>query len=107
MNSIITKYTENCMICGKPNPETHHCPYGVSNHKIADREKLLFPLCYEHHRTGKFAAHKCKEVDVLLHIIAQLAWEKHYIAEKRELPFEGIEDEAREQFRKMFGKSYL
>lgn len=105
--SIITNYTNNCMICGRPNPEIHHCPYGVSNHKIADREKLLFPLCYEHHRTGKYAAHKCKEVDVLLHIVAQLAWEKHYIAEKCEPSFEGIEEEAREKFRALFGKSYL
>jgi hypothetical protein len=40
-------------------------------------------------------------------MVGQLAWEKHYIATKRELPFEGIEHEAREAFRERYGISYL
>jgi hypothetical protein len=53
------------------------------------------------------AAHKCHEVDVLLHIISQLTWEKRYIAEKRGLPFEPIEEEAREAWRKRYGQSWI
>ena len=105
--TIITKYPNFCIICGRPANEGHHCPYGSANHKIADSEHLIIPLCDEHHRNGKMAAHKCHEVDVLLHIISQLTWEKRYIAEKRGLPFEPIEDEAREAWRKKFGQSWI
>lgn len=104
--TIITKYPDYCIICGKP-AEGHHCPYGTANRKLADEDGLVIPLCSEHHRNGKMAAHKCKEVDVLLHIISQLTWEKRYIAKKGGLPFEPIEEEAREMFRKRFGKSFL
>ena len=104
--TIITKYPDYCIICGKP-AEGHHCPYGTSNRTISDREMLVIPLCAEHHREGKLAAHKCKEIDVLLHIISQLVWEKRYISKKRELPFEPLEEEARNEFRRLFGQSWI
>jgi hypothetical protein len=100
--SIITKYTDFCLICGKP-AEIHHCPYGTSNRKIADREGLLIPLCSYHHREGKLAAHKCKEVDMLLHAISELAWEKRYYMNR----YGAIDDESRDAFRKLFGKNWI
>ena len=104
--TIITEYPDFCIICGRP-AEGHHCPYGTANHEIADREHLIIPLCEEHHRTGKMAAHKCKEVDVLLHIISQLTWEKKRIVEKRGLPLDTIEDDVRKEWRQLFKKSWI
>ncbi len=104
--TIITDYPDFCIICGRP-AEGHHCPYGTANHILAEQDHLVFPLCHEHHRNGKMAAHKCKEVDVLLHIIAQEVWEKKYIVEKRGLPFDDIEEEARNAWRKRYGESWI
>lgn len=36
-------------------------------------------------------------------VISQLAWEKHYIVEHEDVS----EDDARDTFRKRYGKSYL
>lgn len=36
-----------------------------------------------------------------------MAWEKKYIIDKYELPFEGINDEAREAFVNRYGRSWL
>lgn len=47
--------------------------------------------------------HRNKEMSVLMHIIGQLAWEKHYIAGNADVN----EADAREAFRKRYGKSYL
>jgi len=43
----------------------------------------------------------------LMHIIGQQAWMIKYIIEQRGLPFEDIKEEAKEAFRKRYGKSYL
>ena len=60
------------------------------------------PLSYEHHE-GNMSVHRNKEMSVLMHIIGQLAWEKHYIVEHEDVS----EDDARDAFRKRYGKSYL
>ena len=49
------------------------------------------------------SVHRNKEMSVLMHIIGQLAWEKHYIAGNADVN----EADAREAFRKRYGKSYL
>ena len=108
MKSIVVdeRWSKYCIICGKP-AEQHHCIGGTANRKVSDKWGLIVPLCEEHHRTGKFSAHQSKEVGLLIHIISELAFEKHYIAEQRGLPFEDIEDEARNKFKKEFGKNYI
>lgn len=80
--------------------ERHHC-IGGSNRKLADEDGLWVPLTPEHHRTGKDSAHKSKITHTLLAIIAQLAYEKKKIAEGN------TETEAREMFRKRYGRCYL
>lgn len=104
--TIISRYPDYCIICGKP-AEGHHCPYGTSNRAISDRDMLVIPLCSEHHRDGKLSAHRCHEVDVLLHIISQEVWEKKYIIEKAGLSFDDVEEEARKEWRKRYGQSWI
>lgn len=47
------------------------------------------------------SVHMNKEMKVLMHIIGQLAWEKHCVAAGE------TEENARELFRKRYGRSYL
>lgn len=47
------------------------------------------------------SVHMNKEMKALMHIIGQLAFEKHCVAEGM------TEPDAREKFRERYGKSYL
>jgi hypothetical protein len=100
MNSILTKYTNNCIVCGTPlaNKEFHHCVFGRGMRNLADEDKLVLPMCRicheELHTKSSVAAE-------LSRICGQLAYEKA-LCEK------GMSGEdAREQFRKRYGVSYL
>lgn len=108
--SIITKYDKNCILCGRPTNVIHHMIEGTGKRKLSDKYGLVCPLCPPHHNMGNKSVHTQTEMNVMSHIIAQLAFEKRWIAEHRSLPFESvedIEDEAREAFRQTFDKSYL
>ena len=101
-DSIIVnmKYADYDLIDGNPNVERHHCLMGPDREK-ADEDGLWVPLTKEHHTAGKMSAHKCIEVQRLLQIIAQLAYERDRCAEGM-----GKED-AREAFRRRYHKSFL
>ncbi len=96
---INMKYADYDMIDGTPNVHRHHI-FGGPNRKKSDEDGLWVPLTPEHHE-GKMSVHMNKEMKVLMHIIGQLAFEKHCVADGTP------EDEAREMFRKRYGKSYL
>ncbi len=107
MESIITKYTKNCIICGRPTNHMHHCIEGTANRQMSENFGLKIPLCPDHHNLGNNSVHLQTEMNVMSHIIGQLAYERRFCAEKRGLPFEPLEEEARQSFREKFGKSYL
>ena len=104
---MITKYTDYCILCGRPTYITHHCIEGTANRKKSDEWGLTIPLCPEHHNMSDNSVHLNPMMQAMGHIIGQLEFEKQYILRNRQLPFDDIEDEARENFRKEFGKSYL
>lgn len=111
--SIITKWMDYCMICGHPTEEVHHALYG-SKHKLADEDHLLMPLCREHHNFTKKSVHMNPEMKILSQQLAQLAWERKYLADKLaaddNLGHQSADDwmdEAREAFRRRYGESYL
>ena len=94
---MITKYTDYCLICGKPCPEVHHLVFGVSKRNIADIDGLTMPLCREHHEQ----MHNHKGMMAMSRICGQLYYEKCMCAA-------GMNpDEARESFRKRYGESYM
>jgi hypothetical protein len=50
-NSIITDNFEECYLCGRSYGLTpHHCMKGTGNRKLADRYKLIVPLCIYCHK---------------------------------------------------------
>lgn len=94
------RYAEYDMIDGTPNVHRHHIFEGTANRRISDEDGLWVPLSYEHHE-GKMSVHMNKEMSTLMHIIGQLAWEKHCVAGGES------EENARELFRKRYGRSCL
>lgn len=103
-NSIVINmdYAGYDIIDGTQNVQRHHIFGGTANRRLSDEDGLWVPLSDEHHQ-GKMSVHMNKEMRVLMRIIGQLAWEKHYIAENENVS----EDDAREAFRKRYGISML
>lgn len=97
---INMKYADYDLIDGTPNVERHHCLMGPDRSK-ADEDGLWVPLTREHHTAGKTSAHHCKEMRVLLQMLAQVSYERDRCAEGMS------KEDARETFRKRYGKSYL
>lgn len=89
MKSILTKYTQNCLVCGVPNAEPHHCCFSRANRQLSDRDGLIIPLCRECHEE----LHKGKVSQALSKMLGQIAWEGKY--------------GSREEFRNKYGQSYL
>ena len=97
---MITKYENNCIICGKPVVETHHLLSGPDRKK-ADQDGLVIPICSKCHTVDTQALHNSYVAAALSKICGQLAFEEQQCAKGMSI------DEAREAFRKRYGESYL
>lgn len=74
--------------------EVHHCCHGTAKRALADKHGLWVYLCSDCHRgTNGVHGKRGHERDLTLEKVAQRAWE----AQKG----------SREEFRAIFGKSYL
>lgn len=109
--SIVTEYEDISAFSGRPRECDHHLIYGRGLRELAEQDGLYIPLTNAEHNMNpqgeRWQIHGNAPAEALSKMVGQLAWEKHYIATKRELPFEGIEREAREAFRERYGISYL
>ena len=82
--------TKTCIICGRP-AEQHHVFFGNPNRRHSETYGLVVGLCPEHHR-GPTGPHQNRENDMRLKITAQADFEKEH---------------TREEFIRIFGRSYL
>ena len=98
---IDMSFADYDIISGKPGVERHHCLFGNANREKADIDGLWVPLTPEHHREGKISAHKCIEMQRLLQIIAQLAYELNEVSNGLTV------EEARKKFFDRYGKFYI
>lgn len=89
----------------------HHVVFGNGTRELAEVDGLWIPLKnYEHNMSQKgtiYQIHGNIAAEKLSKMLGQIAWEKKYIIDKYELPFEGINDEAREAFIARYGRGYL
>ena len=91
MKSILQTEKE-CFVCKTTyGLEEHHCMYGSANRKQSEKYGLKVWLCHEHHR-GNSGVHFNKELDLKIKKIAQSTFEREH---------------TREEFRAIFGKSWL
>lgn len=101
---IITKYMQNCIICGNPNIQIHHGISGTANRIKSDETGLIMPLCPYHHNSSKMSVHQNREMQILSKQLSELAFEKEYY---RKQLIKGDDDPAREEFRKIFGQCFI
>ena len=86
-----------CFVCGSPQCECHHVYGGVGRRPISDREGCWLYLCREHHQ-GTRGVHMDARFRDWLRADCQRRWEER----------EGLSGEdAHDEFRKVFGTSYL
>ena len=112
--SIVTNYEDLSLFSGKPKETDHHLLFGKGIRPLAEEDGIWIPLTNAEHNMSPIGTinqiHDNPPAEKLSKIAGQLAYEKHWIAEHRALPFEdskALEDEAREAFRKRYGKSFL
>ncbi|MBD5464070.1 MAG: hypothetical protein HDR24_13630 [Lachnospiraceae bacterium] len=98
---IDMKYADYDLIDGTPSVERHHI-FGGPNRKKADDDGLWVPLTYAHHQ-GNMSVHNNKEMKALMHIIGQLAYELELLSTGEAK----TKEEAKEMFRRRYGKSFL
>ena len=92
MKSIISNH-KVCFVCNDTNAiHKHHIFYGP-NRRNSDKEGCWVYLCAKHHNMSNEGVHFNKEFDLYLKKFCQATWE--------------MENGSREEFRKIFGKSYL
>ena len=109
--SIITKFENISAFSGAPAECEHHCVFGRGLREKAEDDGLKIPLTHKEHNMSSKGTinqiHGNPAAENLSKMLGQIAWEKHWIAEKYALPFSDIEAEAREAFRARYGQSYL
>lgn len=91
------------MFCGKPCFSEHHLLFGTGIRPLAEQDGIKAPICEQCHTSGKVIEriHDNPMAEKLSKIAGQLAFEKRKCAEGFS------EDDAREIFRKRYGRSYL
>ena len=112
--SIITDYEDISAFSGAPAECTHHLIYGRGLRELADEDGLTIPLTNAEHNMNphgqRWQVHENAPAEALSRMLGQVAWEKEYIAKtltKTEALKEILYKEAREEFRKRYGISYL
>ena len=89
----ILQTDRECWVCkSQRNLHRHHVIFGTANHKWSEKLGLTVYLCYEHHE-GNTGVHHNRDLDLRLKQYAQEVFEAKI--------------GTREDFRKIFGKSYI
>ena len=116
LKSILTKYLDICVICGRPREELHHIFGNVANRPLSDADNLICPLCRAHHNESGMSVHYNKEMKVMSHIIGELAWERQMLADQiaqiescagTKKTEDDVIDEVKDMFRKRYGQNFL
>ena len=93
INSLISN-EKVCFVCGNPNVVLHHVYEGHANRPKSDTYGCVVWLCPRHHNMSNEGVHMNHELDLQLKRLCQGLWQEHYKA-------------TTEEFRTIFGKSYI
>lgn len=108
--SVITKYENISAFSGKPAQSTHHCVFGKGLRELSEMYGLKIPLTNAEHNMSSigtiYQIHGNPAAEKLSKMLGQVAFEKEYYR-KLVCGQNSDSDPAREEFRKIFGKSYL
>ena len=105
--SVVTEYENISVFSGRPREAVHHLVFGVGKKELADDYGLWIPTTHAEHNMSSSGTilqiHGNPMAEKLSKIAGQLAFEKEYYRKK--CCVEG--EPAREEFRKVFGESYI
>lgn len=90
--SVFTEDMDHCYFTGTAPVERHHI-FGGVNRKNSEKYGFIVPLRPDIHPNGVYAGQSAKLIDVKLKTMAQEYFEREY--------------GTRDDFRRIFGKSYL
>lgn len=90
--SVFTEDMDHCYFTGTAPVERHHI-FGGANRKNSEKYGFIVPLRPDLHPNGVYAGQSAKLIDVKLKTMAQEYFEREY--------------GTRDDFRRIFGKSYL
>lgn len=120
MKSILTKYEQYSVFSGSPKEADHHLIFGRGGawRNLSEKFGLKIPLLNkEHNMSSKGTIHQIHSnpaAEKLSKMLGQIAYEEWYLASKLSsgeiLGHQSTEDwmaEAREDFRRVFGESFL
>lgn len=109
--SVLTKYENVSAFSGSPSECRHHLLFGNSMRDLAEQDGIWIPLLHKEHNLSSrgtiMQVHSNPAAESLSKIAGQLAWERQYLIDKYQLPFDDLSEECREAFRKRYGISYL
>jgi hypothetical protein len=92
MKSIL-QTEKKCFVCGKTyDLAVHHVYEGTANRRVSDATGMTIFLCHYHHNMSDEGIHFNKELDLSVKRYAQEVYERTH---------------SREEFRSLFGKSWL
>ncbi len=93
LTSVFTDNMDCCIFTGSTYIERHHI-FGGSNRNASEKYGFVVPLRYDLHPNGARADQRhAKQIDLYLKQLAQRYFEEHY--------------GSREEFMKIFGRSWL
>lgn len=90
--SVFTDDMDHCYFTGTAPVERHHI-FGGANRKNSEKYGFIVPLRPDLHPNGVYAGQSAKLIDLKLKTMAQEYFEREY--------------GTRDDFRRIFGKSYL
>lgn len=104
MQSIIPENIKNmCHYCGGFFEITHkHHIFGAANRKFSEKYGLWIYLCPEHHNMSNHSVHFDKAIMEKYHTLGQECFERKFMEDNG-----ASEEEARKEFMRIFGRSYL
>ena len=110
MKSILTKYENISAFSGRPTQSIHHLVFGTGLRDLSEIYGLKIPLTNAEHNMSSvgtiYQIHGNPAAEKLSKMLGQVAFEKEYYR-KLVCGQNSESDPAREEFRKIFGKSYL
>ena len=108
MKSILTKFEDISVFSGRKKQTDHHLIFGV-HRKNAEKFGLKIPLTNDEHNLSSRGTinqiHGNPAAEHLSRLLGQLAFEKEFY--RKIVCGNSDADPAREEFRKVFGKSFL
>jgi len=96
------RYSGYCIFCGKPALSEHHFIFGRGLRELAEADGLKATVCDYCHTIGNISekVHDNPMAEKLSKMFGQAIYERNECAKGATL------DEAREKFRKRYGRSY-